>query len=139
MPGMSPSDIDAYLQEEFPQVFVDARVSVAEAEAGRARLHLTPGRAHLRPGNTVSGPAIMMMADAAAYAALLSLDSGAKMAVTSDLTIHFLRAAAPGAMLVQTANVIKAGRRISVIACETIDEQGRLLAHATTGYAMPAA
>ncbi|MEM1103572.1 MAG: PaaI family thioesterase [Pseudomonadota bacterium] len=139
MPSMSLSAIDAYLHEEFPQVFAGTGVSVIEAEAGRARLHLTPGVAHLRPGNTVSGPAIMMMADAAAYAALLSLDSGAKMAVTTDLTIHFLRAAAPGAMLVQTATVIKSGRRISVIACETADEEGRLLAHATTGYTMPAA
>lgn len=134
---MNVDAIRAYLATEFSQVFADGCIEVVSAEGGAAQMTLTPGFQHLRPGNIISGPSMMMMADAGAYAALLSLDEGAKMAVTSDLTIHFLRAAPEGGRLIQEARVIKAGRRISVIACGAMSEDGRLLAHATMSYAMP--
>lgn len=137
MGAMNRDAIAAYLREGFPQVFANESIEVVSAGDGSARLTLQPGYAHLRPGNIISGPTYMTMADAAAYAALLSLDEAAKMAVTTDLTIHFLRGAPEGGLLVQDAKVIKAGRRLSVINCEASAEDGRLLAHATMTYAMP--
>ncbi|MEM6848682.1 MAG: PaaI family thioesterase [Pseudomonadota bacterium] len=139
MAAMSVPAIRDYLIAEFPQVFGDGAISVVSAEDGEARLALTPGRAHLRPGKILSGPAIMSLADAAAYAALLSLDDRAKMAVTSDLTIHFLRGGSPDGRVFQDATVIKSGRRLSVITCRTSSQDERLLAHATMSYAMPLA
>lgn len=135
---MRQIEIDAFLKAEFPQVFGSKDVVVEEAEKGRARLRLTPGEAHLRPGAVISGPTIMLLADAAAYVALLSLGANAKMAVTTNLNMSFLRAGRVGSDIVQTAEVIKPGRRLSVILAETLGPDDTLLAHATMTYAMPA-
>jgi uncharacterized protein (TIGR00369 family) len=80
----------------------------------------------------------MMLADAAAYAALLSVSAESKMAVTTNLNVSFLRAAPPGSAILQDARIIKGGRRLSVIVAEAADEEGRVLAHTTMTYAMPA-
>ncbi|MEM0908551.1 MAG: PaaI family thioesterase [Pseudomonadota bacterium] len=135
---MTRDAIDLFLKEEFPQVFKDDALQLEEAGRGRAALRLSPGDKHLRPGGVISGPTLMMLADAAAYAALLSLTEEAKMAVTSNLNISFLRAAPPAEAIVQTAEVIKAGKRISVIVCEALGGDGTVFAHATMSYVMPA-
>ncbi|MEO1104701.1 MAG: PaaI family thioesterase [Pseudomonadota bacterium] len=136
---MTLDEIKRFLLGEFPQVFQTQALAVEHAKDGHARLRLTPDAAHLRPGDVVSGPTLMMLADAGAYAALLSLGEGAKMAVTTNLNISFLRAAAPGAQIVQTADVIKQGRRLSVIVAEAQGPDGTVLAHTTMTYAMPTA
>lgn len=135
---MSLDAVRAYLIAEFPQVFGAGHIEVSAAEGGVATLVLEPGEAHLRPGGIVSGPTQMMLADAAAYAALLSLTDTAKMAVTSNLNISFLRAGAAGAAISMTATVVKPGRRLSVIVAEGFDAAGAMLCHSTMTYAMPA-
>lgn len=134
---MTRGEIEAFLLEEFPQVFATHAIVVAGAEAGQARLTLRPTDVHLRPGAVISGPTIMMLADAAAYVALLSLGPAAQMAVTTNLNMSFLRAGRLGGEIVQTAEVIKKGRRLAVILGETLDGESALLAHATMTYAMP--
>ena len=137
---MTRDEVREYLEASFPQVFGGNTLRVESAEEGRATLRLTPDESHLRPGGVVSGPTLMMLADACAYAALLSLSTNAKMAVTSNLNVTFLRGATLGEDIVQTAEVIRSGRRLSVIVCEAFGGDGaRLLAHATMTYAMPAA
>jgi len=136
--AMTRDAIARFLTRSFPQVFCAHDIVVTAAERGAATLTLTPGDQHLRPGNVVSGPTLMMLADAAAYAALLSVSASATMAVTSNLNISFVRGAPAGGAIVQTANVIKSGRRLSVIVCEASTADGTLLAHATTTYAMAA-
>lgn len=131
--------IQGYLRAEFPQVFAVQDIAVERALGGNATLRLNPGEAHMRPGGVISGPTLMMMADAAAYAALLSLSEAAKMAVTSNLNVSFLRGAPPGRAIIQTAAVIKLGRRLSVITGEAMGEDGVAYAHTTMTYAMPIA
>lgn len=133
---MSADAVRAYLAEVFPQVFAAHALVVAQAADGYARLVLTPDERHLRPGGIISGPTLMMLADAAAYAALLSGTDAAKMAVTTNLNITFLRAAPAGTDIVQDARVVKWGRRLSVLVCET-SAAGRPVAHTTMSYAMP--
>lgn len=133
---MTLEAIRAYLAAEFPQVF-DGSLEVAQAEGGEAVFLLRPAHRHLRPGGIVSGPTLMMLADAAAYAALLSVSDRAKMAVTSNLSIAFLRGTPPGGLIRQTASVVKDGRRLSVVVAEAFDDADRLLAHTTMTYAMP--
>jgi acyl-coenzyme A thioesterase PaaI-like protein len=41
-------------------------------EQGDVRLRLPVANAHIRPGGTISGPALMAMADGAAWATVLS-------------------------------------------------------------------
>lgn len=136
---MTRDEIETFLMAEFPQVFSTHEIAVVEAAAGRAAITLRPGEVHLRPGAVISGPTIMMLADAAAYVALLSLGPAAKMAVTTNLNMSFLRAGRLGGEIVQSAEVLKPGRRLSVILAETRDGAGNILAHATMTYAMPEA
>ncbi|WP_420392047.1 PaaI family thioesterase [Acuticoccus sp.] len=134
---MTLSEIRDYLAAEFPQVFESNDITVDAAAGGVATMRLLPAEKHLRPGGIISGPTLMMLADAAAYAALLSLSDGAKMAVTTNLNISFLRAAPPGAPIRQSATVVKAGRRLAVVVAEAFDPAEALLAHTTMTYAMP--
>ena len=74
-----------------------------------------------------------------AYAALLSLGPEGQMAVTTNLSIHFLRAGRVGRDLVADSHVIRSGRRFAVIECEArSDGSEDLLAHTVMTYAMPA-
>lgn len=135
--GLNTAQVRTYLMDVFPQVFEAHAVAVEVAEDGYARLRLTPDHRHLRPGGIVSGPTIMMLADAAGYAALLSGTQAAKMAVTTNLNISFVRAGPAGEDIVQDARVVKWGRRLSVLICETTSGGGVLIAHTTMTYAMP--
>ncbi|MCF3932361.1 PaaI family thioesterase [Acuticoccus sp. M5D2P5] len=134
---MTLDEIRAYLTAEFPQVFARPGIAIDRAEDGFAALHFLPGEDHLRPGRIVSGPTLMMLADAAAYAALLSMPIDAKMAVTTNLNVSFLRASPEGQTIVQEARVMKPGKRLSVIVCEAFGADRTALAHATMTYAMP--
>ncbi len=86
-------------------------IELLEAAAGRARLRLPAHPRLLRPGNTVSGPAIMGLADVAMWAALLSTTAGHDRSVTSSMSVNFIRPAGPGP-LVAEARVVKEGRRM---------------------------
>jgi acyl-coenzyme A thioesterase PaaI-like protein len=57
-----------------------------------------PSRRHRRapaPGGTVSGPMIMALADTATYFLVLVSVGPVELAVTSELSIHFLRKPRP--------------------------------------------
>ncbi|WP_270935683.1 PaaI family thioesterase [Falsiroseomonas oryzae] len=87
-------------------------VEVLAAADGEATLRLPHHEDLLRPGGTVSGPALMGLADVAMWAALLSLTGGKDESLTSNLSITFLRPPAPRAVIAE-ARVIKKGRTLS--------------------------
>lgn len=67
-----------------------------------------------RPGGTVSGPTLMSLADGVAYMVVLSRIGPAALAVTSNLTINFLRR--PRMVdLVTDARLLKLGRSLAVV------------------------
>lgn len=105
----TPTALDAIIAEGVPLVSGwGAQVLAAADGAATVRL---PYRADLlRPGNTVSGPAIMGLADVAMWAALLSLTGGRDESVTSTMTVNFLRQAGPNPVIAE-ARIIKRGRR----------------------------
>ncbi|MEM7693664.1 MAG: PaaI family thioesterase [Pseudomonadota bacterium] len=135
-PGLDAHAVTAHLRETFPQMFEGQALSIEAASDGVATLRLAPGVRHLRPGNVVSGPTFMMLADAAAYVALLSRSADAAPAVTSNLSISFLSAGRADAPILQRAAVVKAGRRLATIVAEASSEDGRRLTHATLTYVM---
>ncbi len=128
-------------------------LSLVETELPLARVMpfsfdlLVKGRAHLRvpfqgefvrPGGTVSGPVLMMAADAALYAATLSCIGLEAMAVTSQLNFHFLRRPAPVDLLVH-AHIVRLGR--SLVTGEILLYSGddpEPVAMATGTYCRPA-
>ncbi|SDB45390.1 PaaI family thioesterase [Belnapia rosea] len=86
-------------------------VELLEAADGRALLRLPADARLLRPGNTISGPALMGLADVAMWAALLSLTEGRDDSVTSTMTVNFLRPAGSGPVLAE-ARIVKRGKRM---------------------------
>lgn len=105
----SPAALDSIIAEGVPLV-AGWGCTVLAAEGGTARVRL-PFRADLlRPGGTVSGPALMGLADVAMWAALLTLTGGRDESVTSTMTVNFLRPifAKPA---IAEARVVKRGRR----------------------------
>lgn len=86
-------------------------VELLAAENGKASLRLPANPQLLRPGETVSGPALMGLADMAIWAALLSTSQGRNNSVTSSMNVNFLAPAGAGPVVAE-ARVVKAGKRM---------------------------
>jgi uncharacterized protein (TIGR00369 family) len=135
---MTADELQAYLVGEFPQAFGPGQAHRIEAAGeGEALVRLEADDQHLRPGGTVSGPALMGLADIAAYAAILAAIGEVPLAVTTSFSINFLRKPAPGAVLA-AARLLKLGKRLAV--CEVdlrADGGDELCAHAVATYSIP--
>jgi len=91
----------------------------------------------LRPGGTVAGPFMMALADAAMYAAVLSVVGEVKMAVTTSFNINFLHRPYPADLLAE-ARTLKIGKRLAVIDVAIhSDGHDEPVAHATGTYSIP--
>lgn len=109
---MDKDALQAFLAKDFGQVAGD--MVVERADAAGLELRLRVGVHHLRPGGTVSGPAMFGLADVAMYLAILSRIGPVALAVTTNCAIDFLRKPAAGCDLVAKARVLKLGRSLVV-------------------------
>lgn len=109
-------------------------IEVLRASGGTATCRLPWQDALLRPGGTVSGPALMGLADVAMWAALLGLTGGRDESLTTSLTIHFLRRLAPGPVIAE-ARVLKRGRIIVGEVLIRAEASHEIAAHVTTSWA----
>lgn len=91
----------------------------------------------LRHGGTVSGPLVMAIADVAMYAAIMGAVANGEGAVTSDMTLHFMRRPA-GAVLRADARILRRGRRSVVCAVDVfVDDEADSVCHIVGSYAVP--
>jgi uncharacterized protein (TIGR00369 family) len=128
--------LNAFLAKAFPEVG-EQLPKVVEAEPGRVLLRQAFASRALRPGGLISGPTQMAMADTAAYAMILAHIGEVAMAVTSSLTIHFLRGCKPGDLFAE-ATLLKLGRKIATVEVLIWSEtRARAAAKATVSYAIP--
>jgi uncharacterized protein (TIGR00369 family) len=91
----------------------------------------------IRPGGTISGPVMMAVADFAMYGVVLSLIGRVDLAVTTNLSINFLRRPTPGDVVAR-ARILKLGKRLAV--GEVLLHAGEaedLVAHVTSTYSIP--
>lgn len=133
---ITPEDFARLAAEEMPWA-VDAGMRVDRLDFGRAVLRLPYDPSMLRPGGTISGPTMMMLADATMYAAVLSGIGIVKLAVTTSFNINFLHRPRPADLLAD-ARLLKLGKRLAVI--ETAvhsDGTDDAVAHATGTYSIP--
>lgn len=139
-PVMHADEINAFLATEFPQMNAGTRdYEVIEIGPGTAHVRLNADDRHLRPGNTVSGPAIWALADIGGYACCISHCGPKALAVTTSLNINFMRKSAPGA-IDGHARILKLGRSLLVFDIEIHGADGvGMIAHATGTYALPPA
>jgi len=134
MSQLTVEELRQLMREQFPQS--DA---VLEKIGPRwARVRIPVGPQHLRPGGTVSGPTMMALADTATYLALLAEIGLLVLAVTTNLTINFMRKPAPDRDVIGEAQLLKLGRRLAVAEGRIYsDGDPELVADATCTYSIP--
>jgi uncharacterized protein (TIGR00369 family) len=104
--------LSAFLARDFGQVAAD--FAVERADVAGVALRLKVAERHLRPGGTVSGPAIFALADVAMYLAILSRIGPVALAVTTNCAVDFMRRPAAGRDLIAEARLLKLGRVLAV-------------------------
>ena len=133
--ALTAAELQALMDRAFPQ-----SAGIGDIDAlppGGARVRRRVGDGDLRPGGTLSGPTLMALADYAFYLALLSEIGPETLAVTTSLSIHFLRKP-PVADLVAEAEILKIGRRLAVGEVRIYsDGEERPVAQATVTYSIP--
>ncbi|MDU8911555.1 PaaI family thioesterase [Aestuariicoccus sp. MJ-SS9] len=129
-------EMEAFLTEVFPQVEGMFGIDRMDAELLVMRLHAHDR--HLRPGGTVSGPAMFSLADVAAYVATMARIGREALTVTTHCSIDFMRKPEAGRDVLAEARVLKLGRSLSVTDVLLYSEGGREpVAHASLTYAIP--
>jgi len=140
-PGvMSIAEVNAFLDREFSELRRTAPTLRVETVAhGFARLRLGFDPQSLRPGGTISGPAMFTLADVAMYVAVLASIGPVALAVTTNLSINFLRRPPPGDLLGE-ARLLKLGKSLAVGEIYLrAPEAEDCVAHAVSTYALPPA
>jgi acyl-coenzyme A thioesterase PaaI-like protein len=127
-------EIAAFLATAFPD-----RGFVVEAVGdAAATLSYSVGTDDLRPGGTVSGPVLMAVADVALYVAILGEIGIVPLAVTTSLTINFLRKPSPDKRVVGVCKLLKVGKALAVGEVALYSEGSDVpVAHAVGTYSIP--
>jgi uncharacterized protein (TIGR00369 family) len=134
---MSKVDIESFnaiLASEVPSA-ANAGMYLQDIESGKAKMVLPYSDTTLRPGGSIAGPFMMMLADICMYAVVLSLLGEIKLAVTTSLNINFVRKPA-NTDLVAEGSIIKLGKRLAVLEV-SIYSNDDIVAHATGTYSIP--
>ena len=90
---MSKIEIERFNQiitKELP-IAADAGAYLSKVKDDVAEIVLPFDKSSLRPGGTISGPHMMLLADVCMYAVVLVHIGEVKLAVTTNLNINFLR------------------------------------------------
>lgn len=112
-PMMSRDEVEDFLARQFPQISIGTDFILEEVGVLSARMRLVASEKHLRPGGTVSGPAMFALADVCLYVAILAQIGPVALAVTTNMTINFLRRPEPGD-LIADCRLLKLGARLAV-------------------------
>ena len=135
--GLTALEVQNLIRAGLPMAEdIDLRIDRLDEEGVLARV---PFHAKLvRPGGTLSGPAIMALGDAAMYAVVLGRLGRVEMAVTSNLNINFLVKHKPVDLLAE-ARILRLSRRQAVceVSLYSLGNENELVAHVTGTYALP--
>jgi uncharacterized protein (TIGR00369 family) len=139
-PAMSAEEIGKLLEKEFPQAYYPGcGLTIERVDHGDVRVRRAYHDDYLRPGGTISGPTMMELADFAMYVAVFSAIGPQPLAVTTNLTINFLRKPAR-ADLIAEARLLKVGKRLAVGEVRiNSDGLNAHVAHVTATYSIPTA
>jgi uncharacterized protein (TIGR00369 family) len=132
-PVLSAEDLSDILRNAFGEGVPHVDAVTDEG----AVIRLPVSTRNVRPGGTISGPTMMMLADTAAWVALMSRAGAELLAVTTSLQIDFVRKPRV-ADLIATARIVKFG---SALVVSTVDlrsgESPDIVATASVTYSRP--
>ena len=132
---MTKNNFTDFLEKEFPQVSKNFKILDISENNFSMLMKITSE--HLRPGGTVSGPTMFLLADVTFYLATLNIIGPKSLTVTTNCSINFLRK--PNEKdLISKARILKLGKTLSVgdvlIYSEGINEP---VAQASLTYSIP--
>jgi acyl-coenzyme A thioesterase PaaI-like protein len=132
---LNAAEITKFLNEVFPGS-MDHFV-IEDVQPMRSRVRMVFNDFRLRPGGTISGPSLMMLADTAMWVALLAMIGREPLSVTSHLDIDFLRKPGPADVVADTT-LHKIGKRLAVgDVLMYSDGEALPCARASVTYAIP--
>ena len=105
--NLTPEAVNAFVQTEYPTAAAQYRCESLGERQAVARWPLDV--AQNRPGGLISGPVQFGVADVAFWFATFTILGLKPMAVTSELSIRFLRAAQGGDLMAR-AEILRHGR-----------------------------
>jgi uncharacterized protein (TIGR00369 family) len=133
---MTAEDLERFMAREFPQVAED--FVVENVAPMQVRIRMKIGERHLRPGGTVSGPSMFALADVSIYFATLAMIGPVALAVTTNISMDFMRKPEAGVDLIAEARLLKLGRSLAVGDVLIYSEGGSdPVARASMTYAIP--
>lgn len=134
---LSPEDVNEMLAREFPSAYEHGHRCVELAD-GVAVASWLFDDTKLRPGAYVAGPTLFGLADTALWFATFTKIGIEPMAVTSEMSIRFLRPAQNGDVLARAViNSVSRRRVAGTIEIWVGDHPDRLVALAQGSYARP--
>ena len=133
-PMPTKTEIAAFLVKEFPQT----QCTVEAVGDMGATIRQPVGPNELRPGGTVSGPVLMAVADVALYIAILGEIGIVPLAVTTNLSINFLRKPAGDRAIIGVCKLMKVGKALAVGEVSLYSEgSDEVVAHVVGTYSIP--
>ncbi|MDU9003333.1 PaaI family thioesterase [Sedimentitalea todarodis] len=135
-PKFTPSEMMEFLNEVFPQVRGDYAIDHLDGETVTMRLFTADH--HLRPGGTVSGPSMFALADITAYVATMAPIGKEALAVTTNISMDFMRKPEAGRDLIAKGTLLKLGRALAVTDVLIYSEgTDKPVARASLTYSIP--
>lgn len=110
-------------------------MEVIDEGDGHASARIDTGAVHLNPHGFVHGATVFAMVDTSMGAAVMGMLEPAQRCTTIELQMRFLRPCAGGRLVADTT-VLKPGRRVMHLESRVTDEGGRLIATATSSFAV---
>ncbi|KQZ94317.1 thioesterase [Mesorhizobium sp. Root157] len=137
-PVLTVAEVNGLIASVFPQLN-DGHPSYEAIDvfAGGCTVRLNAGERHLRPGGTVSGPALFTLADIGGYVCVLTHAGPDALSVTTNLNINFVRKAEAGP-IDGHCRILKLGRSLMVFDIDIVAGPDKhTVAHATGTYSIP--
>lgn len=106
-----------------------------ERGEGSAAATLDIGAQHMNPNDVAHGAVAFTLMDTAMGAAVMTVVDEGVFCATIEMHTRFHRGAASGSLTAE-ATVLNAGRRIIHLEARTLDSQQRLVASATSSFAV---
>jgi uncharacterized protein (TIGR00369 family) len=137
-PRISADEFFAVMRDLVPYVG-QLQIRVQSLGPGTISLVMPASDLLLRPGGTIAGPAQMALVDVAMYGLVMSRLGRVELAVTTSLSINFLRRPKPAAITAE-GRLLKLGKRLAV-GDVTLHSEGVVdpIAHAVVTYSLPPA
>ncbi|WP_194095451.1 PaaI family thioesterase [Marivivens aquimaris] len=133
---MDKDALSQFLVTDFAQV--KDMFTVEEVREMGVTIRLIAGEQHLRPGGTVSGPAMFALADVSVYLAILAMIGPKALSVTTSCSMDFMRKPVAGVDLLCEVRLLKLGKQLAVGDCLIFSEgKPEPVARANMTYSIP--